>query len=484
MAAFSRRLMARSDYMRKHLNIFFTIFLWCFCDLTFAMEEKFLAYSDLHFNPFYSCENNATACPIIVKLLSVSPNAKNWQQQWDAIFQQYDGELISSYAKDSNYGLLNSALREVHLLVKTQHPRFIVLLGDNFAHLLRARFEKYTVTTLHPQFANFANQFEQFMLYKIQQASGTVPTFFVIGNNDSDDSNYYTHVNGSFYRLISAVGCPLIRTTKNQQLFARDFPFAGYYQVILPGSHSNKLIALNTVPFSYHATGDYLQATDQQLKWLEQQLEQAKSTHSKVLLIMHIPPGTEVPSDMTFWKNDNQLFWRQPVAKRFHELMMRYSNSVAGILAGHTHMDAFKIMRLNDQTVFVSVVGGISAQYLNNPTIKMYTYEPSKLMITNYTAYYLLESDQDFSVNQAKWLMEYSFNDVYQWHCENCQLVNGMQNLTENNTLAEAYKKYYFSSSLRVPAGSVYSKYWKNYWCSIYNFTEEENQKCFNSFNR
>ena len=84
--------------------------------------EQFLMISDIHFDPFYSCQlNPSSTCTIAEKLNTATP------AQWPSIFEQYGSKQPSVYGSDTNYTLLTNALNNAKELNGSQ---FVITGGD------------------------------------------------------------------------------------------------------------------------------------------------------------------------------------------------------------------------------------------------------------------------------------------------------------------------------------------------------------------
>src|SRR5260370_16177442 len=84
-----------------------------------ALAEKFLAVSDIHFNPF--------ADPAIVANLEAADVS-----QWNAILASSTVTSFSTYGSDLNDPLLRSAIGEMQKQLPS--PAFVLISGEFIAH--------------------------------------------------------------------------------------------------------------------------------------------------------------------------------------------------------------------------------------------------------------------------------------------------------------------------------------------------------------
>src|SRR5258705_13526188 len=100
--------------MKRVAGLIFALFV-----ASSAFAEKFLAVSDIHFNPF--------ADPAIVAKLEAADVS-----QWDAIFASSAVTAFSPDGSDTNDPLLRSALGEMQKQLPS--PAFVLISGDFLAH--------------------------------------------------------------------------------------------------------------------------------------------------------------------------------------------------------------------------------------------------------------------------------------------------------------------------------------------------------------
>jgi sphingomyelin phosphodiesterase acid-like 3 len=431
-----------------------------------SYAANFIAFSDIHFNPFYSCTKNTIPCPLIVKLTA------NDATQWQTILQQDDVKHASAYGSDTNYLLLQNALQALKAEDRQYKPKFVVILGDFLGHDYQENYQLYSGDNTQIGYQNFVRKTFQFLTIQLNQVFPTVPVYSTVGNNDSYGGDYVVVPQGDFFKDIAVVWKPLLKNKQNEQAFAASFPQAGYYAVTLPGMRNTRIIMLDSVLFSSLASSKSLeQAANQELIWLQTQLQIAVNKKQKVWLMMHVPVGIDVYKTAVVPFHVINNFWSPAYANKFLQLLNQYSPVITGVLTSHTHMDGFVLLG-NKHQMLDSFVPSISPVVGNNPAFKVYEYDPKTFQLQNFKTYFLVLDKQ-----QNSWQQEYSFNQVYQANCKNCRLINGMQKITKVGALATAYQQYFTASHSNAQPISK-GKWLPYYWCGIWNVTEQDYKAC------
>jgi hypothetical protein len=174
------------------------------------------------------------------------------------------------------------------------------------------------------------------------------------------------------------------------------------------------LIALNSVFFSMlydNACGARTEMPAQdEFAWLEKTLEAANDSEETVWLLMHIPPGID-----SYSTNRNQgtpiEFWRPDLLARFLNLLDRYRSTIQIAIAGHTHMDDFRVACVGETWLLTKIVPAVSPIFGNNPGYQIFDFEKEGT-ITDYTAHYLPLSESSAG-NVPPWQPEYEFRRTY-----------------------------------------------------------------------
>jgi sphingomyelin phosphodiesterase acid-like 3 len=393
--------------MRKVYQLFFLFLMILCCQDVLADEtptaEKFISIADIHFDPFIDCEKKSGHCEILKKLRAAH------HDNWESIFEKYSEHHVSQTGQDTNYFLLKSTLEALKKLAKKDHPQFVTVLGDFLAHDYHDKYVKYSGDNTRAGYQKFVKRTLEFLTLEINKVFPTTDVYPVIGNNDSYTGDYSVIPQGAFFKDTVGTWAELIKNKANQEAFRRDFPLAGYYAVSVPNHQNEKLIMLDSVMFSTNAQGRNLkQASQQQFKWLQDQLDDAKKHHQKVMIGFHIPVGINVYATIKdqfgmIWK-----FWARSYRKEFDRMLRQNPDLVTSVLAAHIHRDIFQFIRLGSFTrIPVIITPSISPLFGNNPGFKEFTYQPSGFYISDVDAY-------TFDLSNAQphdWKISYNSKD-------------------------------------------------------------------------
>jgi len=283
-------------------------------------------------------------------------------------------------------------------------PNFILTLGDTNAHN-SSKYSGYKQINLYTAFLKLENTFP-----------GT-PIFHVFGNNDSPEKNYgvfSTHGTSPYTTLMDKAGwkngflsngslcsdnadvTPCVTTpTEDNKKYGY---FVGYLQKNL------KLIALNSVLFSSSQYSPSHVGAEEELAWIEAELQNSMKNNENVILAMHIPMGSG---------------WLDQYNDRFSKIMSKLKPGVIiGILAGHTHMDQLRITRLIDSNrktlgvVPLIMVPALAPAHNNAPGFKqiIMTKNNNQWMIQDIVSFAF---QQKTSSDELKLIEYYKFNDSY-----------------------------------------------------------------------
>lgn len=347
-------------------------------------ETSFLVLSDIHLNP-----NNYTN-------MEFAPKTRKITNDLDVATYEHLMDKIQTSIQSG----------------EIKEPEFVIVLGDIAGHI-------------HLSKQNVMNS-ERLVFKKLKEAFPNTPIFYNFGNNDSFSGDYGVfltrisssqlksplHIikefwqNGSF--LSTGTACkyhqtfPCIITSRTA---------SGYYAAYL--KPKLRLIALNSVMFSKHASAGYTSAMmNEQLDWLENQFHDAQKLNETVLITTHIPPGKNMYKPY-FWYNT--AFWSSVPEQRFYKLIMKYHTMIIGILAGHTHKDELKLFQFDNAVPLsgVFINPALSTSHGNAPALRSYvlrqTDENEHWDLSDYQTYYFTrEANGNINIQSL-----YRFQEVY-----------------------------------------------------------------------
>ena len=426
--------------------------------------ERFLSITDIHFDPFLSC-NNVAPCPLVERLRHAPSD------QWKAILAELDTEM-PIYAKNTNYKLLESALSGFKNAAASQHPRFILLLGDLLAHDYQKDFEKYASDQSFVSYQSFVKKSRAFLASEIKTTFPETDVYYAVGNHDSYHNPFSSYPNGEFFKDMSDIWSALVKDTNTQEAMKQTFQMAGYYAIDLPQQSNARLIVLNSVLFSTDAEGqDIDSAAEKELTWLHAELNAARNQQQHIIIAMHIPMGVDIDSSLHSSPFKLTGFWKPAYTSRFLAELEEYAADVTAILPGHFHMDWFQVYHTkNGHSIPMSGTPSISSALGNNPAFKMFSYDTKSLMLENYVTY-------SYSFQNHSWDEEYDFNATYQPNCSNCEISHAMNTIEPDGDTAEQYKKYFAVGNDHL--SPLINQLWMPYiWCNVRNITVQDYETC------
>lgn len=367
-----------------------------------ASPYQVVTVADLHFNPFY----DSTLYPA---LAAADPS------QWAGIFQGSSVTSPTGGGTDANYPLLALTLASIKDNMKDSPV--VLCTGDLLGHNIpRMFYAAYYGTAQYPTpdatavaaMQQFVDKTLAFVAGQIRAAAGNAPVVYAPGNIDTygvglgPDSTFLTHNAGTVYSQF-------LNSTTDQQAFLNTFTFDGYYSV-QPLGTKLRIIVMNTNSFVRIAPS--FTDADAELTWLSSQLASAQSAGQKVWILMHVPPGADAqstsskatrPSDVD--ENTASMMWDSTIQDTFLNTLRGYPGLVTLMLAGHTHMDEFRLLPTGD---VVEQLPGISPCFGNNPAYKVLAIRPDTFTPTDYQAF-----DYNLATMPAQFGRFYQFSATY-----------------------------------------------------------------------
>jgi sphingomyelin phosphodiesterase acid-like 3 len=384
--------------MRKLFFALALLLAWCHE----SVASEMLVLTDIHFNPL--------ADGTIAEALVNAP-----AEQWPAILDR-GGEKMSNYSEDSDWKLLRASLDELQTQKK---PDTVLITGDFLAHDFRKAFDRSIAAHDDAAYRRFVVKTMRFLALELQNALPKTSIMPVLGNNDSDCGDYAVQPGGAYLADTQAIVAGLIGSAAGNG-FAQSWTSLGSYAVDDPAQPGIRVIGLNDNYFSTHyrdtcggqGDGNPGRAT---LTWLGHALADAQAAHRKVIMIYHIPPGTDAFATA---RHDScpvtpAPLMSEPYASELHALMERYRDTIAANIAGHLHTDAFRILRSGDKRFgFVMIAPAISPIFGQNPSFRRFTMSDDGV-ITNVNTYYLANLGDAVAGAAPQWRAEASFEHTW-----------------------------------------------------------------------
>ena len=162
---------------------------------------------------------------------------------------------------------------------------------------------------------------------------------------------------GPFLAMFAEAWEPLLGPGVDAEAFRETFTRGGHYTAPLPGLEGHRLIVLNSVFFSVNYDNACGRSTQtpalEQLGWLAGTLDRARAAGESVWLLMHVPPGINSfnSAEAVAKGGPPVTFWQPELTARFLQLVRRHRSTIRVAFAGHTHMDDFRVIRLDGEPV-------------------------------------------------------------------------------------------------------------------------------------
>lgn len=450
-----------------------------------SSNYQVVTISDLHFNPLYDPS-------LYSKLVAANPS------QWAGIFQGSKITATTTAGNDTNYPLLEITLASIKQ--QMGNSPVVLITGDMLGHYIPTMFytayyypasvpatpSQAAVTAMQ----QFIDNTETFVAKQIRAAAGNAPVMFAVGNIDTydlqglgPDTTFLMDNAPTFYSQF-------LTSSVDEQTFTTTFASGGYYSAQPLGSNL-MVIGLNTNSFVDGAPTSA--DANAELDWLNFQLAAAQNAGEKVWILMHVPPGAfsqgtaqnavkaGTPGEVS--EQTTEMMWDPGIQETFLQTLENYAGVVTLMLAGHTHMDEYRILSTGN---VLEQLPSISPCFGNNPAFKVFTIGQTSLAATDYQSYY-------FNLNSAP--LPTQFASLYQFsvaYSAQGSLSSSLQQLypllAGNPTQQNAYTLYYDSGSTAlipgtpVPWNPINSATWPIFACTIGEMDELDYIQCVNTY--
>jgi hypothetical protein len=319
---------------------------------------------------------------------------------------------------------------------------------------------------------SFITKTIQFIAMQIQKSFPGVPIYPVLGNNDDFCGDYMIQQNDPFLPVFAKAWAASIDSVKGVNTFSQTVPTGGYYMTSLPGYPDHVIIGLNSIFFSPKDTSKCL-AVDtsegqNEINWLAKTLASCKQQNKKVWFTCHIPPGADVYSSLKHQGDPAKclehikMMWKNEYLSQFLALENQYKDIITGGLAGHTHMDDFRVISDPAQAPisFFHICPSISPIDGNNPSYVLFTYDPATMIMQDYTKY-VFQGLQSGATDT--WTLSYDFDKTYHVTQLTGQSMAGAWSaMNTDTTMRGNYLLNYGGGKT-----SVTPTVWKPYICGI-----------------
>jgi len=442
--------------------------------------------SDLHFNPLYD--------PSLYSLL-VAADAS----QWAAIFQTSKVTSPTGGGTDTNFPLLRLTLADMKQHMGTSPV--VLFTGDMLGHYIPENFycAYYNVNPCMfnpPNYPTpdaaavaamqqFIDKTFAFVSAQSRAAVGNAPVIYVPGNIDTYQVTGMGPDNNFLKNNASTVYNQLLNSSEDQETFLSTFLSDGYYSAQPLGAHL-LVIGLNTNSFVTGAPSSTQASAE--LAWLSSQLASAQAAGQTVWILMHVPPGAnsqgmagDTPGQLN--ESNVSMNWDPGFQATFMQTLTQYASVVTLVLAGHTHMDEYRLLPSGN---VLEHLPGISPCFGNNPAYKVLTITPDTFQPTDYQSF-----DYDLSATP----MPTQFTSLYKLSSAygsqgtlNESLQQLYPQLVSNDGQRSLYANYYASGSTatnpksQAPWNPINAANWPIFSCTISQVDEPEYVACVDTY--
>jgi hypothetical protein len=235
-----------------------------------------------------------------------------------------------------------------------------------------------------------------------------------------------------------------------------------------------EIVVLNTVLWSrpYFILGaDTGDPGTAEMQWLAWKLYQAKTLTHRVILVMHIPPGIDAFASSRAGNEQTPIpFWQDRHFTHFLELIRKYGDTIQIALAGHTHMDDFRVLGDTGSAspIIFRITPSISPIFGNNPAFSVLNYDATSGNFSDIATYYLNLAD---GRSNPQWDLEYRFPSAYGYSSLNATNMVGLAaRIHDDPKVRQTFAKYYAVSA----SSPITSTNWLFFSCAetIFTFTD------------
>ena len=196
---------------------------------------------------------------------------------------------------------------------------------------------------------------------------------------------------------------------------------------------------------------------------------------------MHVPPGINSFNSAEGVSRGGPpvTFWQPELTSRFVQLIRRYRATIRAVFAGHTHMDDFRVIRLDSEPALLcKIAPAISPIFGNNPGYQVYQYDRGTGILRDYQTYNLTNlADSGSAAAPAigRWALEYDFREAYGYPELSARTVARLSvAMATDATVRERFSRYYGMGA----APEFTERTFAIYRCAIANIRPAEFLMC------
>ena len=257
---------------------------------------------------------------------------------------------------------------------------------------------------------------------------------------------------------------------------------AGYYALTMPAPMvDTRLVVLNDIymmpAFANCEAAEDHRGEQEQLAWLQKELDTAQAKHQHVWVLGHLPPAVNPDASLSghgSFCSGNRVVRFQDT-EDLTNLLTGHADAVTLGIFGHTHMDEFHVLAGGHGAVPIKVVASVSPVDGNLPSFTVGTVDPASATLTDYSVY---EASNRTGV-ETHWAKEYDFDSTYHepsfTPVSLSDLISRLRADKEGvGTESRDYKRHVLKGS----NGKKLSSSWPGYVCSLDHATAAGFKTC------
>jgi sphingomyelin phosphodiesterase acid-like 3 len=274
----------------------------------------------------------------------------------------------------------------------------------------------------------------------------------------------------------------MLNGAANHQDFLASFTAAGYYAAE-PAGTNVMVIGLNTIMFSplvqnTDGSENNQAVVDAELAWFDSKLASAKAAGKRVWLLMHAPPGADEGTTAQSVQANGQIasaamMWEANYQATFMQVLSKYPEVITMTLAGHTHMDEYRIMSAGN---VVEITPGISPCFNNDPAYKIYRLNRNTLAPSDYSSL-----NYDLTTMPAQFNNYYTYSQAYPLAGSlESSLERLFPKLAADAASQASYRGHFYSGNNSM--NPITNTNWPIYWTGIGIMSEKDIVAGVNSY--
>jgi sphingomyelin phosphodiesterase acid-like 3 len=440
-----------------------------------------LLLNDIHFDPFHDpaqVSQLQRAEPSQWAAILKTPSSTADEKAFTALQQKCHARGI-----DTPYSLFRASLQEMR--THASGAKFITVSGDLIAHSFPCRYAAAFPNAGPGDYETFVVKTIDFVVHELRATFPGVPVYVAMGNNDSGCDDYRLDAGSSFLASIGKIISEALPSS-TQTDAAKQFAAGGYYSVTMAAPmRATRLIVVNDLfmapRYSTCAGKADPAAATAQIKWLKDELDQARKLGQTAWVMGHIPPGVDPYSTVLKFRDvcgsgSPDMFLS---SDKLAETIIEYADVIRLGIFAHTHMDEMHLLSSGDspdRSVAIKVIPSISPVNGNNPAFTVARVNPSSAVLQDYQ---VIASPNKTGVSAA-WQLEYDYAATYHEAAFTPQAVKELTakfsaDRGATTSVSQDYIRHYMSGS---ELSFELKPFWPQYVCSIGNYTAKSFAAC------